>query len=37
MLYGYYTNENLKEKIRLKPCMTLKSKISFIKEVDKRN
>lgn len=33
MLYGYYPDENLKEKINLKPCMTLKSKISFIKEV----
>lgn len=36
MLYGYYPDESLKEKINLKPCMTLKSKISFIKEVDAR-
>lgn len=34
MLYGYYPDEKLKEKIKLKPCMTLKSKISFIKEVE---
>lgn len=34
MLYGYYPDENLKEKINLKPCMTLKSKISFIKKVE---
>ena len=34
MLYGYYPDEKLKEKIDLKPCMILKSKISFIKEVE---
>lgn len=34
MLYGYYPNENLKNKINLKPCLVLKSKISFIKEVE---
>lgn len=34
MLYGYYPDEILKEKINLKPCMVLKSKISFIKEVE---
>lgn len=34
MLYGYYPDETLKEKINLKPCMKLKSKISFIKEVE---
>lgn len=34
MLYGYYPDENIKEKINLKPCMVLKSKISFIKEVE---
>lgn len=33
MLYGYYPDEKLKRKINLKPCMILKSKISFIKEV----
>ena len=34
MLYGYYPDDSLKNKINLKPCMTLKSKISFIKEVE---
>lgn len=34
MLYGYYPDEKLKEKINLKPCMVLKSKISFIKQVE---
>lgn len=34
MLYGYYPDESLKEKINLKPCMKLKSKISFIKDVE---
>lgn len=34
MLYGYYPEENIKEKINLKPCMVLKSKISFVKEVE---
>jgi len=34
MLYGYYPSEYLKDKINLKPCMKLKSKISFIKEVE---
>lgn len=34
MLYGYYPTEDLKEKIKLKPCMILKSKVSFIKEVE---
>lgn len=34
MLYGYYTDEKLKNKIKLKPSMILKSKISFIKEVE---
>lgn len=35
MLYGYYPEENLKEKINLKAVCKLKSKISFIKEVEK--
>lgn len=35
MIYGYYPSEELKEKIELKPICTLKSKISFIKEVEK--
>lgn len=34
ILYGYYPNDNLKEKINLKPAVTLKSKISFLKEVE---
>lgn len=32
MLYGYYPDESLREKIELKPSLTLKSKIIFIKE-----
>ena len=35
MLYGHMPDESLKGKINLKPCTTLKSKISFIKEVEK--
>ena len=35
MIYGCYPNDKLKEKIELKPVCTLKSKISFIKEVEK--
>ena len=34
MLYGYLPNENLKNEIKLKPCCKLKSRISFIKEVE---
>ncbi len=34
MLYGYFPDETLKGKINLKPCCTLKSKISFLKEVE---
>lgn len=34
MLYGYYPNENLKKLVNLKPCTMLKSRISFIKEVE---
>lgn len=34
MLYGYYPDENLKDLVKLKPCTILKSKISFIKEVE---
>ncbi len=33
MLYGYYPNDDLKNKIELKPVLKLKSKISYIKEV----
>lgn len=36
ILYGYYPSEEImKEKISLKPVMTLKAKIVFIKEVEK--
>ncbi len=35
MLYGYYPSNELKENIKLKPCCTLKSKISYIKQVEK--
>lgn len=34
MLYGYMPDENLKRKIELNPTCVLKSKISFIKEVE---
>ena len=34
MLYGYYPNDDFKTIVDLKPCMTLKSKVSFIKEVE---
>ena len=34
MLYGYYPCLELKDKIKLKPICTLKTKISFIKEVE---
>lgn len=33
-IYGYFPDESLKGKIPLKPSATLKSKVSFIKEVD---
>lgn len=33
MLYGYYPNENLKNKINLLPSLALKSKITFLKKV----
>jgi len=35
MLYGHMPDESLKSKIDIKPCTILKSKISFIKEVEK--
>lgn len=34
MLYGYLPDQSLTEKVTLKPSCLLKSKISFIKEVD---
>ena len=33
-VYGYYPDESMKDKISLKPSAKLKSKISFIKEVE---
>lgn len=35
MLYGYYPDENLKSKVELYPSSILKSKVTFIKEVEK--
>ena len=35
ILYGYFPDESLKGKIDLKPVIKLKSKISFLKEVEK--
>lgn len=35
MLYGYMPDSNIKEKVELKPACVLKSKISFIKTVEK--
>ena len=34
-MYGYESGNGIKEKIDLKPVCTLKSKITYIKEVDK--
>jgi alanine racemase len=34
LIYGYYPSEDLKNKITVKPSIKLKSKISFIKEVN---
>ena len=34
LIYGYYPNDSLKGEIDLKPSMTLKSNISFLKEID---
>lgn len=34
ILYGYYPNKKLEDKIILKPALKLKSKISFLKEVE---
>jgi alanine racemase len=33
MLYGYYPDQEIRNKINLKPSLTLKSKVAFIKEV----
>ena len=32
ILYGYYPDEELRNKINLKPSLTLKSKVAFVKE-----
>ena len=34
LIYGYYPNDSLKDKIDLKPSMTLKTNISFLKEIN---
>ena len=34
LIYGYYPNDSLKRDIDLKPSMTLKTKISFLKEIN---
>ena len=34
LFYGYYPNDSLKNEIDLKPSMTLKTKISFLKEIN---
>ncbi len=34
LIYGYYPNDTLKGEIDLKPSMTLKTNISFLKEID---
>lgn len=33
LLYGYYPNDSLKKVLDLKPCMTLKTNISFLKTI----
>lgn len=35
LIYGYYPNDSLKQKIILKPSMVLKTKIRFLKEIDR--
>ncbi|MFA5010750.1 MAG: alanine racemase [Ignavibacteria bacterium] len=35
LLYGYYPSEEIKNKIELKPIMSLKSKVTYIKRLDK--
>ena len=35
MMYGYLPNETLSQKVSLKPCSVLKSKVTFIKEIEK--
>lgn len=35
LIYGYYPNDSLKSVINLKPCMELKTKISFLKTIEK--
>jgi alanine racemase len=34
LLYGYYPGRGVKNKIKLKPVMNLKSKVTFIKKID---
>ena len=35
LLYGYYPSEEIKNKFELKPIMNLKSKVTYIKRLDK--
>ena len=35
LIYGYYPNDSLKNNFILKPCMKLKTKITYIKELKK--
>ena len=35
LLYGYYPSEEIKNKLELKPIMNLKSKVTYIKRLDK--
>ncbi|MBR5227331.1 MAG: alanine racemase [Clostridia bacterium] len=35
ILYGYYPAEDIKQKVEVRPAIKLKSKISFLKDVDK--
>ena len=35
LLYGYYPSEEIKNKLELKPIMSLKSKVTYIKRLDK--
>lgn len=34
LIYGYYPNDSLKNEMDLKPCMTLKTNISYLKTIE---
>lgn len=34
LIYGYYPNDSIKEIINLKPALKLKTKVTFLKEID---